>query len=155
MTIIQKMQRSNVPHVEKLLRGTWPDSERVARTVLRELEDMFSNAEYRPTFFVAEDHDRIVGCGAWNWSWLNYGMYEICWGCVLENYRGRGIGRALVEARLEDIQLTSSAEGEKTFTVLTSTHLPLLYEKYGFRSIEITPSEVTLENVSHLMVWCK
>lgn len=150
--MIRKMTRYDILFVEQLLCDTWPDNTRVKRTVLRELEDMFSSAEYRPTFFVAEDHGRIIGCGAWNWSWLNYGMFEICWGCVREDYRGRGLGRALVEARLADILQASRSEGETCHQVMVSTHLTEMYEHYGFRTVVAVRDASTLEAGSSIMI---
>lgn len=152
MATIRKMQKSDVLHVERLLRDTWPDSERVQRTILRELEDQFSSAEYRPTFFIAEDHGCVVGCGAWNWSWVNYGMYELCWGCVREDYRGRGLGRMLVERRLNDIRSSSNDEHETSCIVMLSTHRPEIYCRYGFQPVMTLPADSTLEGDSKLMV---
>lgn len=153
MTIVRKVLRSDALFVESLLRDTWPTSERVSRTVLREIEDMFSTAEFRPTFFVAEDHGVVVGCGAWNWSWINYGMYEMCWCCVRPDYRGRGIGRMLVQRRLDDIREISSQQGEDGYAVFLSTPHREMYERYGFRSI-LQPSGCSAldGDDSHLMM---
>jgi GNAT superfamily N-acetyltransferase len=151
--LIRKMLPQDVSDVETLLKSIWPDSSRVRRTVRLELLDMFSDAAYRPTFFVAVTcSGEIVGCGAWNWSWLNYGMYELCWGCLYPAYRGQGLGRKLVEARLADIAEQARNEGETTFQVFTSTHRPEIYKRYGFKTILVTPDGTSIEDKSHLMI---
>lgn len=137
MTIVRKMHIADVSEVERLLVSTWPNHPRVARSCRRELEDMFSTAEFRPTFFVAEDSGVIVGCGAWNWSSLNCGTYEISWAAVKAEHRGCGIGRQLVQARLDDIRDTALSQGESIYLVLVSTHLTRMYERYGFHRARV------------------
>lgn len=149
--IIRKMTKFDIPAVISIATTNWPNDKRIKHSVPLELNDMFSSANYRPTFFVAEDANLIVGMGAWNWAWHNYDIYEILWGNVLKEYQGQGIGRALVEARLADIKIVSEGEKERRQSYVTvSTHLYKIYEKFGFKSIAIM--DLWQNPKTHLMI---
>ena len=131
-SIIRKLVSADIPAVIALVLANWPNDERIARSLPLELADMFPNATYRPTFFVAAADEQIVGLGGWNWAWHNYDIYELFWGNVAKDHQGRGIGRQLVEARLGDI--AKVAESNKSY-VTVSTHHRKMYERYGFTVI--------------------
>ncbi len=148
---IRKLVRADVSAVIALVLLNWPNDERIARSLPMELADMFSNATYRPTFFVAEDDGKIVGFGGWNWAWHNYDIYELFWGNVAFGYQGRGIGRQLVEARLDDILEVTAAELQaKQSYVTVSTHHREMYERYGFAVI--ATMDLWQDPKTHLMM---
>lgn len=151
MIVIRKAEPADVPAIVRLLIGTWPSSDRVRGSCSNEVRDTFSGAAFRPTFFVAQTGGQVVGCGAWNWSWLNYGFYEMCWGVVADGWRGLGIGRRIVEARMADIAEAAAKEGEDHHTIMLSTHLRSMYERYGFRSILESPGTLN-DGSTHLMM---
>ena len=135
MTYVRKMIDRDVPAARRLTLENFPGlSAEQAASLPLELSDMFSNAAYRPTFFVAKDGSELVGLAGWNWAWLNYGVYELCWGQVRASHRGRGLGRLLVEARLDDISATETDSARAPY-VIVSTHLDAMYARYGFRTI--------------------
>lgn len=133
---IRKMLATDIPDGVWITEANWPNCERVKRSILLELSDMFSNAVYRPTYFVVEEDEKIVGFAGWNWGWHNYDIYELFWCNVLESHRRRGIGHDLVEARLADIREVAASEiGSRKSYVTLSTHLDKHYERHGFRTI--------------------
>lgn len=146
--IIRKMLPGDISQVVLLMRKNFPTLPRVhSLEVKTELDDMFSNATYRPTFFVAEREGQILGLGGWNWSWCQYDHFELLWGQVVDTLRGQGIGRLLVQARLDDI--LDTCEGSVA-TILLSTHHKQLYEHFGFTSLRCYPTWQSPE--THLML---
>lgn len=148
---IRKLAAADVQAVIALALSNWPDDERIARSLPLELADMFSNATYRPTFFVAEIDGEIVGFGGWNWAWHNYDIYEIFWGNVAKGYQGRGIGRQLVEARLEDIAKVAASEplARQSYVTVSTDHREM-YERYGFSVIAMM--DLWQDPETHLMM---
>lgn len=148
---IRKLEKADIPAAIALGLTNWPNDERIAESLPLELSDMFSNAAYRPTFFVAEVGDRIVGLGGWNWAWHNYDIYELFWGNVASAYQGLGIGRQLVEARLYDIaELVASIPEARQSYVTISTHHRAMYERYGFGVI--ATMDLWQDPQTHLMM---
>jgi ribosomal protein S18 acetylase RimI-like enzyme len=89
-----------------------------------DFNDMFSPAGWRPFFYVAENHGnrRIVGLAGYAVSWLNYGVYELFWVGVLEEFRGMGAGKALVSQCLSDLAAIADQ-------VILATDIPDFYAK--------------------------
>ncbi|NOZ57175.1 MAG: N-acetyltransferase [Calditrichaeota bacterium] len=75
-------------------------------------------------FVVAVDRGRVVGCGALHVVWDD--VAEIRSLAVAEEYAGRGIGRAIVEA------LVVEAERLGLPRVFTLTYQQAFFEKLGF-----------------------
>ena len=74
--------------------------------------------------YVAENHGnrRIVGLAGYAVSWLNYGVYELFWVGVLEEFRGMGAGKALVSQCLSDLAAIADQ-------VILATDIPDFYAK--------------------------
>jgi ribosomal protein S18 acetylase RimI-like enzyme len=89
-----------------------------------DFNDMFSAAAWRPFFYVAVNRadERIVGVAGYAVSWLNYGVYELFWVGVLEEFRGLGAGKALVSRCLVDLATIADQ-------VILATDIPDFYAK--------------------------
>lgn len=148
---IRKARRADIQAIIRLIADIWSDCEQVETSFPAEIADMFSNATYRPTFFVAEKDESLIGVAGWNWAWHNYDMYEFCWGSVLEPFRRMGVGAALMQARLDDVK-TLARPGQSQFVTI-STHLETHFSKFGFRTIATMASIInTGEPATHLMM---
>lgn len=142
--IIRRATPADAAAVIKLLREEWDDDDgHIERSLPLEFADMFSNATYRPTFFVAEVEGKIVGSSFWNWAWANYDTFEFGWMCVHGSYRRRGIGEALHRVRLDDIApLQRPGHGQ---IVLLSTDLVERYKRFGFTVLSDDPNLMMLK----------
>lgn len=86
-------------------------------------------------------HDgHVVGVGLWerqDWSLSAYSLYMAA---VLPAYRGRGIGRTLIERRLQAIAVAS---GGRDVWVDAATRCPARLERHGFRTVDTLPDGLT------------
>lgn len=126
---IGPVRREDEEACAAIARTNWPNDDHVAYSVVLELAEARSGANWRPSYFKASVEEKIVGFAGWNYSWVNYDVYELCWCNVLPEYQGKGIGRKLVEVRLSTIR---NIGGQ---VVLLTTHRPEIYERYGFKSL--------------------
>ena len=74
-----------------------------------------------------------VPCGAARWRITEKGI-KLERFAVLENYRGLGVGTALVQAVLNDIQANPELDGRTYYLHAQLSAMPL-YKKFGFRSV--------------------
>lgn len=79
-------------------------------------------------FIVLEADGRIVGCCAVKPFWEDLGELRSL--AILEDYRGRGYGKKLVEAAVEDAKSTGLA---KLFTL---AKIPEYFESLGFKKMD-------------------
>jgi len=79
-------------------------------------------------FIVAEEEERVIAAGALHIIWSD--LAEIRALAVREEYQGRGIGRSIVEALLEDAR---SIGCPKVFTL---TYQPGFFKRCGFAMID-------------------
>ena len=118
---IQPMQRGARDMCEMIARANWLGDKRVAEKIHEELKD--PNIHY----CVALARGRVIGFAGWSKSNIDYDVAEFVWCNVLEDFRGRGIGRLLTDYRLADIR----AAGFKA--VICGTMVPNIYMAYGFK----------------------
>lgn len=71
-----------------------------------------------------------IPCGAARWRKTERGV-KLERFAVLENYRKKGVGSALVEAVLEDVKLQPNIKDELLYLHSQISAMPL-YEKFGF-----------------------
>ncbi len=118
---IRKARVPDVPAVQNLI-NTFAQ-----RDVMlpRSLSALYENVR---DFFVMEEDGRIVGCCALHVTWED--LAEIKSLAVDESVQGRGYGRALVEACLEEAR---SIGVPKVFAL---TYIPGFFEKLGFTRID-------------------
>ena len=79
-------------------------------------------------YFVYQMGQHIVGCGGLNYKRPNEGI--ISWDMIHPQHHGKGIGKALVEHRLNHLR---KQEMIRTVTVRTSQLAFRFYEKFGFK----------------------
>jgi predicted N-acetyltransferase YhbS len=113
------------------------DRERIAREILG------NHPVFYRQFFVAIKGGRIVGVGgvkAADWSAKTHLLYL---SAVTPEMRGQGIGRSLIEARMEWVERQFA-----TGRILVSTARTKRFREFGF--VEIKGSEI---NDRHLMLY--
>ena len=120
------------------------------------------NLDYLDKYNLTESHDMIIldnpeeyVLGRGGFLWLakageeivgtvgimpeGHGIFELIKMCVAESWRGRGISKLLLETCLQKVK---ELGGEKVF--LFSNHqlqtALKLYEKYGFKNVEVKDS---------------
>ena len=120
---IQPMQPGARDMCEMIARANWPGDKRVALEIYDELRNPAIH------YCVALARGRVVGFAGWARSNIDYDLAEFNWCNVLEEFRGRGIGRRLTDYRLADIK----AAGLKA--VICGTTSPTIYAAYGFKSL--------------------
>lgn len=95
------------------------------RMLFRSLADIYENLQ---TFIVAELDGSIVGCCALEVIWAD--LAEIKSLAIDEAYKGKGIGRGLVAAAVEQAAKLGVAK------VFALTLEPAFFEKSGFAIVE-------------------
>ena len=95
------------------------------RMLFRSLADIYENLQ---TFIVAELDNNIVGCCALEVIWAD--LAEIKSLAIDEAYKGKGIGRELVAAAVEQAAKLRVAK------VFALTLEPAFFEKSGFAIVE-------------------
>ena len=78
-------------------------------------------------YFVFEENETILGCGGLNYPDEDIGI--ISWDIIHPNYHGRGIGRQLMDFRLDLLERNKV----DLAIVRTSQHAFRFYEKFGFK----------------------
>ena len=122
---IQPLHHGAIDMCEMIAKANWPGDKRVAENIHEELTN--PNIHY----CVALARGRVVGFAGWAKSHIDYDVAEFVWCNVLEDFRGRGIGRLLTDFRIADLR----AAGFRT--VICGTMVPLIYVAYGFKSLGI------------------
>jgi len=95
------------------------------RMLSRSLNAMYQNVR---DYYVCLDGDKVVGCVALHVVWENLGEVKSL--AVDEAYQGRGLGRVLVEAALNDARALHLPQ------VFCLTYVPDFFEKMGFRIVD-------------------
>jgi ribosomal protein S18 acetylase RimI-like enzyme len=86
-------------------------------------------------YFVVEGSGRVSGCGGYAIVGSE-GRADLCWGMVLRSRQGIGLGRLLLEGRL---QAATADPVVRVVTLNTSQHTTGFYERLGFRISKIIP----------------
>ena len=120
------------------------------------------NLEYLDKYNLTESHDMIIldnpeeyVLGRGGFLWLakagdeivgtvgimpeGHGIFELIKMCVAESWRGRGISKLLMETCLQKVKEL----GGKKLILFSNHQLQTalkLYEKYGFKNVEVTNS---------------
>ncbi|MDH7800746.1 MULTISPECIES: GNAT family N-acetyltransferase [unclassified Rhizobium] len=87
-------------------------------------------------YLVLQARDAIVGCGGLQVMAEKKTAF-FSWGMIAGDYHGKGLGRSLAEARLNQARSIPEIE---TITLNTSQHTKGFYEKLGFTPTKVTPN---------------
>ncbi|MCY7351427.1 MAG: GNAT family N-acetyltransferase [Cytophagaceae bacterium] len=108
----------------------------IRRTVFVEEQAVPENEEYdefeeNSRHFLAKVKDNP--CGTARWRYTDHGVKMERF-AVLPDYRGRGVGGALVTAVLNDIEAQPESYGRKRYLHAQLSAVPL-YAKFGFQPL--------------------
>jgi predicted N-acetyltransferase YhbS len=121
---VRLLEPKDIPALLHIIRANW--SEQTAQTAHVEIGQAFSQAVWRPIFYVAELDGIVVGCACYHASWMAWGLYDIAWVNTHPSYQNEGVGRALVSRCINDIRAVGSH-------VMLTTKIPDYYAKnWGF-----------------------
>lgn len=121
--MLRKARIDDVKSIHRMINLSAGKGEMLSRSLM----DIYSSLR---DFFVYYDEEKsqVVGICAMNIIWEN--LAEIRSLCVEENYRGKGIGKNLVEACI------SEAITLGLFKVFTLTYKRDLFARLGFREVD-------------------
>jgi predicted N-acetyltransferase YhbS len=121
---IRLLKQNDIPEILHIIRTNWGIS--TAQTAHVEFQQAFTNAMWKPTFYVAIIDDKIVGTACYCASWMAWGCYDIAWVNTHIDFRNMGIGISLVEKCIDDIRAVGNL-------VMLNTKIPEYYNKHwGF-----------------------
>lgn len=83
-------------------------------------------------YFVQELNGELIGCGGYYLNKDN--TVSLCWGMVHHHHHGTGMGKALLEFRLQKIALEYP---NKIIVNVTSQYTTGFFERYGFKTVSI------------------
>jgi amino-acid N-acetyltransferase len=94
------------------------------KMVLRPRDEIYANLR---EYFVCEIDGKVVGCAATHIFWND--LAELKGLAVADDYQGRGVGAALCQACLDDLQRL------RVRRVFALTNAPGFFEKIGYRRV--------------------
>ena len=118
--MVRKAKISEIVQIQKLINHYAGQDLMLPRS----LSELYENLR---DIFVSEDGGSLLGCCALHVSWQD--LAELKSLAVDESRKGKGIGRALVEAVLKE------AKELKINKVFVLTYVPEFFKKYGFKKI--------------------
>ena len=95
----------------------------------------FLDALPGPYLVVEDEAGRVLGCGGYAVT-PGTTTADLCWGMVRCERHGTGLGRLLLEARLERVRSDALVDA---VALNTSQHTRGFYERLGFRTERVTP----------------
>lgn len=129
MATLRLFEQRDIPVTKEIVVLNWGDE--IGNKWPFEARDMFSDAYYRPTYYVAEQNGMIVGFCGWNFSWKAYDIYDLSWINVAPKNQGQGIGKQMMAKMLSEL----SAIGAQAIYLATQT--PKYYRRFGFKVIDM------------------
>lgn len=89
-------------------------------------------------YWVVEERDRVVGCGGVAVE-ADGETASLCWGMVMRDRQGEGLGRWLLEERLA---WAARERGVRRVAVHTSQRTRGFFERSGFRVVRVAPDGI-------------
>ncbi len=131
---LRKARTADVPAMQRLING-FADK---GAMLHRSLSELYENIR---DFFVVEQEGEVVGCAALHVSWKD--LAELKSLAVAEVVQGRGYGRQLIEACIEEAETIGL---ERVFAL---TYVPELFVKMDFEVVDkaLLPRKVWTECV--------
>lgn len=118
---VRNARIGDVPDIQRLI-NHFAD---LGEMLHRSLSELYENLR---DFYVIEADGQIVACGALHISWKD--LAEVKSLAVAESAQGRGYGKALVQACVEEADALGIAR------VFALTFKPVFFEKLGFHTVE-------------------
>ena len=135
--VLRSMREEDLPDAVAITTENFAqDGKRTARyepaRVRERLASSFAGDDFAPRFVVAVKHDgELVGVAGWGRIEIATATWGLFLSSVNREYRGKGLGTALVVERLGRI----SEEADRG-RVLVSTGHRKRFERFGFRSVD-------------------
>lgn len=117
----RKARVTDVPGLQKLINHFAARNEMLYRS----LNELY---EHVRDFYVVEENGEILGCSAIHVTWDD--LAELKCVAVAEKAQGRGLGKALVMACLEEARQIGLRR------VFTLTYKPDFFQRYGFQTVD-------------------
>ena len=111
----------------------------------RELQAMFPKGKLKPTYYVAEEDNEILGFAGFINSWIDDRIYEIFWVNVTPQRQRQGIGRKLVSKLITEIKKRKDSQ----LIMLTASKANAIYYK---RHFEFESVDTFSPKKSHIML---
>ncbi len=118
--MIRKARIKDVKEIQLMINGFASQDVMLARS----LNELYENIR---DFWVKEIKGKAVGCAALHISWDN--LAEIKSVAVLKRFQGKGIGRELINACLDEARVLGI---KKVFML---TYKPKFFKKFGFKEV--------------------
>jgi N-acetylglutamate synthase-like GNAT family acetyltransferase len=130
---IRQMQQHEIRAAARIIGRNY--SLRYERNAISEMGAMYNNPIIPPKYFVAVEKEKIIGCGAYIQSWMDYNVYNIFWINVDPKYQNRGVGTKLVNRIISDIKAQRGLD-KRAEVVLLTTNKPEFYKRrFGFETL--------------------
>jgi ribosomal protein S18 acetylase RimI-like enzyme len=131
---IRLLQKSDIDQAAAIVGRNY--SKKYEKSSHLELSDMFDAGVIKPTYFVAEEDDKIIALAGFIQSWMDYSLYEIFWVNVLPEKQRLGLGQKMVWRLISEIKKKKGACG----ILLTANglkNIPKWYKnKFKFKTIQ-------------------
>ena len=112
----------------ELVRDNWGDE--AAERCHEQFIEYFKDGKYSPIFCVATDDDsKVIGFAAYHRTMLMKGAFDLIWIAVDKKYQDDGVGRALTDWRLNEID---EQHGQMIQLVTQKTGY---FARFGFSSV--------------------
>jgi N-acetylglutamate synthase-like GNAT family acetyltransferase len=99
----------------------------------REMAEAFSDALYRPVYWLAVDKGAVVGMCGYVPSYIDFESYEIFWVAVRPAWQSKGVGSRVVKAALDSI--AALPDRARPCQALLSTDLDGYFARLGFERL--------------------
>ena len=127
--IVRKLQKEEIAGIRHIADvNDYPGDE-----LIKDMEDMFSDSNEKPTFLVAVLEGRVVGFIGYRSTWMDFGSFSIFWVMVQLDLQRKGIGKKMMHWTLEKIRSEPDAKH-----VMLSTSKPRYYMQFDFQTYKVT-----------------
>jgi GNAT superfamily N-acetyltransferase len=89
----------------------------------------------RPNYFVCEIDGIIVGMAGYVQSWLDWDTYEFFWLSVRKGHYGKGIGKALVEYRENEVIKKAAFKDDITILFSCTNSVIDYHKRNGYKVV--------------------
>lgn len=124
--MIRVLEKSDIPCLKEIVSKIYQDEPGMPAFLEKDLMDMWSNANIRPTYLVKEEKSTLIGFIGFKEAMIDFETYQVFWMMVDPLHQRKGVGRELLLSAKKEIE----SKGAKD--ILISTLIPAVFKKYGF-----------------------